>query len=79
MAIKVRAINAGVYGLYREPGHEFEIREENHFSKKWMEKVEPEDEEESPKTKTKGKGKAKTSVDPEEESSEKDSHSEDVI
>lgn len=39
MGIKVRATNPGLYGQYREPGHEFEIKEEKHFSKKWMEKV----------------------------------------
>lgn len=40
MPIKVRATNPGFYGQYREKDHEFEIQDEKHFSKKWMEKVE---------------------------------------
>lgn len=39
MAIKVKAINPGHYGQYREVGDQFEIKEEKHFSKKWMAKV----------------------------------------
>lgn len=42
MAIKVRAINPGHYGFYRNPGDEFEIKEDKHFSKNWMEKVDAE-------------------------------------
>lgn len=40
MAIKVKAIRHGVYGYFREPGESFEIKGEEHFSKRWMEKVE---------------------------------------
>lgn len=39
MAIKVRAIQVGFHGAYREVGDEFHIKEEKEFSKRWMEKV----------------------------------------
>lgn len=67
MGIKVRAINPGVYGLYREPGHEFEISSEKHFSKKWMEKVDAEESEPVAPAKGKG-GKAKGKAEKSEES-----------
>jgi len=41
-SIKVRATAEGLYpgdGLIRNPGDEFEITSEKHFSSKWMEKV----------------------------------------
>lgn len=37
--IRVRAKAQGVYGIMREPGAEFHIEDENHFSGKWMEHV----------------------------------------
>ena len=38
--MKVRATQKGYYKhALRRPGVEFEITEESHFSKKWMEKV----------------------------------------
>lgn len=43
MAIKVCAKFAGYYGEYREPGDEFEIQDEKHFSKNWMTKVDAEE------------------------------------
>lgn len=61
MAIKVRAINPGYYGSYREAGHEFHIKEEEHFSKKWMQKTEPE---------AKGNRKGKPQKEAEPESTE---------
>lgn len=45
--MKVRATQKGYYGgalrrpgTEKEPGDEFEIADESHFSKKWMEKIE---------------------------------------
>lgn len=69
MAIKVRAKAPGVYGRYREAGHEFEIQDEKHFSKNWMETVD-------------GKKKSKSKKQEEEESQdsgERSSPDEDVI
>ena len=38
--VKVRAISLGYYGAQlREEGDEFELRDKDHFSSRWMEKV----------------------------------------
>ena len=43
--MKVRAIELGFYGTKRRRvGDEFELTEARHFSKKWMEKVDPDQE-----------------------------------
>lgn len=64
MAIKVRALAPGHYGnRYREAGDEFQITEEKHFSKRWMEKVgeeaeKPESKTKAPEPEKSGKGKS---------------------
>ena len=35
----VRATRKGYYGSLREPGERFALREEKHFSKRWMERI----------------------------------------
>lgn len=59
MAIRVKALAPGVYGHYREAGHEFEIHDEKHFSKKWMKKLDESSEVPAGKGKAKSKGNAK--------------------
>lgn len=76
MGFLVRAINPGVFGLYREPGAEFEIQEEKQFSKKWMEKIEDEDQDEEEVVSVKAKKKMKAKA---ESSESKSDASEDVI
>jgi hypothetical protein len=44
MAIKVRAINPGCYGHYRDIGSVFYIEDKSQFSKKWMEHADAQDE-----------------------------------